>query len=89
MIGLIINVENVELQNEMEVQMKRLTREQSENRIISKIIHRIMQLEKHYEPKFVERACMKYKMAMAGKRKALQQKKKLEEELAQINRRLR
>lgn len=68
---------------------KRLTKQETENRIISKIIHRIMQLEKHYDTRMVERACSKYKTAMTNKRQALKQKKRLEDELAQIKRRLK
>ena len=68
---------------------KRLTNEQVENRITQKIIHRIMQMEKTYEGRLVERACAKYKMAMAGKRKALREKQELEEKLAEINRRMK
>jgi hypothetical protein len=68
---------------------KRLTKEQAENRIVAKLIHRIMQLETHYPAILVERACAKYKTAMAGKRKAMKEKQRLEEELAQINRKLK
>lgn len=68
--------------------MKRLTKEQAENRVVSKVMHRIMSLEKIYEPRLVERACSRYKAAMAGKRKAIGQKEKLEAELKEINRRL-
>jgi hypothetical protein len=48
-----------------------------------------MNLEKQYRPIFVERACFRYKMAMMGKRKAISNKQRLEEELAQINKRLK
>jgi hypothetical protein len=69
--------------------MKRLTKQETENRIISKIIHRIMKLEKVYEPRLVERACFRYKMDTLKQRKAMKTKQRLEEELAQIKRRLR
>lgn len=69
--------------------MKRLKKQETENRIVSKIIHRIMKLENVYEPRLVERACFRYKMDTLNQRKAMKNKQRLEEELAQIKRRLR
>lgn len=68
---------------------RKLSKQEVENRVISKIIHRIMQLEKIYDARMVERACNRYKNAMASKRQALKHKKRLEDELAQIKRKLR
>ena len=68
--------------------MKKLTNKEIENRIVSKIICLIVKLEKSYEPRFVERACFRYKMSMANKRQAMEKKRILEKELAQIERRL-
>jgi hypothetical protein len=48
-----------------------------------------MNLEKQYSAKLVERACFKYKLAMMNQRRALSKKEKLEEELAQIKKRLK
>lgn len=67
---------------------KKLTEEQRNSKIVSRIIQRIMRFEKIYSPLLVERACAKYKLAMAGKRKYLKEKQRLENELIEVQRKL-
>lgn len=67
---------------------KRLTDYQKEERIVEKIVGRIKKLEKVYPSYLVERATVRYKNASATRRRVLKEKKRLEEELTEANRKL-
>lgn len=64
---------------------KRLTEQEKEEKLIKKVIDRIIGIEKVYPTRIVERACYRYKNAALSRRNALKEKAKLEEKLAETN----
>ena len=62
---------------------KRLTEKEKEEKLIKKVIKRIIGLEKIYPQQVIERACFRYKDTNLRRRNALKQKQELEEKLAE------
>lgn len=60
---------------------KRLTEQEREEKIITKVMRRIKSLEKVYPQKLIERACFRYKDANKKKRNAEKDIVGLEEQL--------
>jgi len=62
---------------------KRLTEKEKEEKLIKKVIRRIIGLEKTYPQRAIERACFRYKDTNLKRRTALKEKEELEEKLAE------
>ncbi len=65
---------------------RRLTEKEKEEKLIKKVVKRIIGLESVYPKRIIERACFRYKDANLRKRNALKEKQVLERQLAETKR---
>lgn len=72
-----------------ETEEPKMNDKKKEDKIVSKIIKKIVGFEKEYDQVLVERACVKYKQANVDKRNAEKRIKELELELTNAKARLK